>query len=61
MKTKKFSKQLVLNKRTIALLNSEDKREVKGGEKWTVPCTLLCVSKTFMCVCDTEEWYCPLG
>jgi len=38
MKTKKFSKKLILNKKTVADLNNKEMREVVGGDSWTRCC-----------------------
>ena len=39
MKTRKFSKQLFLSKKTIANLKDNDMRSLKGGEPETTDCS----------------------
>ena len=56
MKTKKFSKKLNLNKKTIVDLNNDDMRFVNGGatskcETW-VPEESVCLICTSLCPTD---------
>jgi hypothetical protein len=46
MKPKKFSKKLLLNKKTVADLGKKEMKEVYGGIKWTYPISR-CLS--YMC------------
>jgi len=46
MKTKKFNKKLILNKKSIATLSNNEKDEAKGGLKWQC--------SEVMGPCDTE-------
>lgn len=50
MKTKKFSKMLVLNKKTIANLDSHDMGAIKGGDDYSEP---------IYCSQHTHCWGCP--
>ena len=54
MKTKKLSKKLVLNKKTISNLNGDQLNQVKGGEPWTEGyCTEICNTADTLCECVT--------
>jgi hypothetical protein len=71
MKTKKFQKKLILNKRTIAHVNMSEMKRVKAGmartdteicciqpESYTSDCNYGCIGQT--CVsCDTYCEACP--
>lgn len=55
MKTKKFDKKLLLNKKTIADLDSSEMIDLRGGITGS-----RCVADTCWIVCDlTDEIYCP--
>ena len=58
MKTKKFSKKLVLNKKTITDLKTDKMREAYGGYRYPVPATppLYC---TATCTCIITGDPCP--
>jgi hypothetical protein len=69
MKTKKFSKKLVVNKTTISNLNQEQLNDVKGGVYTQFPsCNPTCsVNRTSKldCYCDSVQWcscyqFCPV-
>ena len=52
MKTKKLSKKLVLNKKTVASLNNAEIKDIKGGETGLYTCQATC--NTACPTCNTE-------
>jgi hypothetical protein len=54
MKTKKFSKKLSLNKKTIAHLNDAHMTEVKGGEDTGQTGCILCAVTHTCQTCPTK-------
>ncbi len=66
MKTKKFSKKLALNKKTIADLNNGQLGRIKGGRTFTTCAPELCTEgecQTPACTetCDTQCWFTLCG
>lgn len=62
MKTKKFSKRLVLNKETVANLSSKEKNKVKGGglPTWYTLCLYTCTGRPCVADYETDEFVsCP--
>ena len=62
MKTKKFGKKLVLNKKTVAHLGSGELNAAKGGDPATVigqSCNW-CYATNPTCTCKTCFTICPL-
>jgi len=56
MKTKKFGKKLVINKKTVANLNNGDMSNAKGGATYTCePCDTMLTCHRFCC----ETFFCP--
>lgn len=50
MKTKNFSKRLVLNKKTVANLNNHDMKNIYGGrETGATECVTNCQTNCFRC------------
>ena len=57
MKTKKLSKKLALNKRSIAALNVKDMVFVKGGDSLGRPSCEACQT-VHICTCIDDESVC---
>jgi len=69
MKTKKFSKRLSLNKKTVAHLATKEMGNAKGGASVysdctcnppTESCQTWCIAPLSLCVCLTETYNCCL-
>ncbi len=55
MKLKRFSKKLILNKRTIAHLNSKKMRDLYGGKPYYTPIPNCCTIGTSAVYCCPGE------
>jgi hypothetical protein len=60
MKTKKFNKKLVVNKKTVANLNINDMRSAHGGAHTYNTYCPECPPNPSWVSCEAcTEWYCP--
>ncbi len=62
MKTRKMTRKLVLNKKTVADLNSRAMNQLYGGIKTGITCGLLCDTENYSCYetqCETCYHTCP--
>ncbi|NIM14375.1 MAG: hypothetical protein GTO45_20265 [Candidatus Aminicenantes bacterium] len=62
MKSKRFTKKLVLNKRTVTDLDTRHMGVVQGGVKTGVTCLKICDTVNFSCYvtqCGTCVHSCP--
>ena len=62
MKTKKFTKKLTLNKRTVSNLNADEMNAVHGGDETNEPtiCVYTCNTRCNSNCCFKTLLECPL-